>query len=463
VYHSRFSASQRVEVWRRTQTHGEGRYQVLLGARSALFLPFTDLGLVIVDEEHDNSYKQYDPAPRYQARDAAIYLAQMWHAHTVLGSATPSVESYFNALSGKYGLTTITQRYGGFSLPEVTIVDMKEAQKNHQVKGHFSTQLLDAVRDALDHGRQAILFQNRRGFALRLECDDCHHIPQCIHCDVSLVYHKASNSLRCHYCGYSIPVPAECPACHSTHLRMTGVGTERIEEDLQILFPEARVARMDLDSTLQKNQYLELLNDFQAQRIDILVGTQMVTKGLDFKNVSIVGIINADNLINFPNFRSFERAFQQMTQVSGRAGRHGAGGRVFIQTYNPYHQVINDVMHADYESLYNEQINERRVFRYPPYYRLIEITLKHRDPELLNAAADWMAVQLRGAFGSRVMGPEYPLVSRIRALYLKTITLRFEKSEAIADAKKLTLRIADDLLKQEGRSGITIHFDVDPY
>ena len=463
VYHSRFSASQRVEVWRRTQTHGEGRYQVLLGARSALFLPFTDLGLVIVDEEHDNSYKQYDPAPRYQARDAAIYLAQMWHAHTVLGSATPSVESYFNALSGKYGLTTITQRYGGFSLPEVTIVDMKEAQKNHQVKGHFSTQLLDAVRDALDHGRQAILFQNRRGFALRLECDDCHHIPQCIHCDVSLVYHKASNSLRCHYCGYSIPVPAECPACHSTHLRMTGVGTERIEEDLQILFPEARVARMDLDSTLQKNKYLELLNDFQAQRIDILVGTQMVTKGLDFKNVSIVGIINADNLINFPNFRSFERAFQQMTQVSGRAGRHGAGGRVFIQTYNPYHQVINDVMHADYESLYNEQINERRVFRYPPYYRLIEITIKHRDPELLNAAADWMAVQLRGAFGSRVMGPEYPLVSRIRALYLKTITLRFEKSEAIADAKKLTLRIADDLLKQEGRSGITIHFDVDPY
>ncbi|MBR0169477.1 MAG: primosomal protein N' [Bacteroidales bacterium] len=463
VYHSRFSASQRVEVWRRTQTHGEGRYQVLLGARSALFLPFTDLGLVIVDEEHDNSYKQYDPAPRYQARDAAIYLAQMWHAHTVLGSATPSVESYFNALSGKYGLTTITQRYGGFSLPEVTIVDIKEAQKNHQMKGHFSTQLLDAVSDALDHGRQAILFQNRRGFALRLECDDCHHIPQCIHCDVSLVYHKASNSLRCHYCGYSIPVPAECPACHSTHLRMTGVGTERIEEDLQILFPEARVARMDLDSTLQKNQYLELLNDFQAQRIDILVGTQMVTKGLDFKNVSIVGIINADNLINFPNFRSFERAFQQMTQVSGRAGRHGAGGRVFIQTYNPYHQVINDVMHADYESLYSEQINERRVFRYPPYYRLIEITLKHRDPELLNTAADWMAVQLRGAFGSRVMGPEYPLVSRIRALYLKTITLRFEKSEAIADAKKLTLRIADDLLKQDGRSGITIHFDVDPY
>lgn len=463
VYHSRFSASQRVEVWRRTQTSGEGRYQVLLGARSALFLPFTDLGLVIVDEEHDNSYKQYDPTPRYQARDAAIYLAQMWHAQTVLGSATPSIESYFNALSGKYGLSTITARYGGFNLPDVTIVDMKEAQKNRQVKGHFSTQLLDAMGNALDHGRQVILFQNRRGFALRLECDDCHHIPQCIHCDVSLVYHKATNSLRCHYCGYSIPVPAECPACHSTHLRMTGVGTERIEEDLQILFPDVRVARMDLDSTLQKNQYLELLNDFQAQRIDILVGTQMVTKGLDFKNVSIVGIINADNLINYPHFRSFERAFQQMTQVSGRAGRHGNGGQVFIQTYNPFHQVINDVVHADYESLYKEQINERRVFRYPPYYRLIEITLKHRDAELLNAAADWMATQLRGAFGPRVMGPEYPLVSRIRALYLKTITLRFEKSEAIAEAKKLTLRIADDLVKREGWSGVSVHFDVDPY
>lgn len=463
VYHSRFSASQRVEVWRRTKTDGEGRYQVLLGARSALFLPFTNLGLVIVDEEHDNSYKQYDPTPRYQARDAAIYLAQMWQAHTVLGSATPSVESYFNALSGKYGLATITARYGGFNLPEVTIVDMREAQKNRQVKGHFSTQLLDAVGNALDHGRQVILFQNRRGFALRLECDDCHHIPQCIHCDVSLVYHKTTNSLRCHYCGYSIPVPSECPACHSTHLRMTGVGTERIEEDLQILFPDARVARMDLDSTLQKNQYLELLNDFQAQRIDILVGTQMVTKGLDFKNVSIVGIINADNLINYPNFRSFERAFQQMTQVSGRAGRHGNGGQVFIQTYNPFHQVINDVVHADYESLYTEQINERRVFRYPPYYRLIEITLKHRDAELLNAAADWMATQLRSAFGQRVMGPEYPLVSRIRALYLKTITLRFEKNEAIAEAKNLTLRIADDLVKQEGWSGVSVHFDVDPY
>lgn len=459
VYHSRFSVSERTEVWQRTLT---GSYQVLLGARSALFLPFKDLQLIIVDEEHDSSYKQYEPAPRYQARDSALYLARLWGARTVLGSATPSVETFFHAQTGKYGLVSLTKRYGGFSLPEVTCVDMKEAHRQGLVKGHFSSTLLEAVSEALVHKQQVILFQNRRGFSLRLECDDCHEIPHCIHCDVSLVYHKATNSLRCHYCGYSIPVPSECPACHSTHLRMTGVGTERIEEDLQILFPEARVARMDLDSTLQKNQYLELLSNFEQRRIDILVGTQMVTKGLDFEHVSVVGIVNADNIINYPSFRSYERAFQQMTQVSGRAGRHGAGGRVIIQTYNPYHQVIANVMDADYQALYDEQIQERRVFRYPPYYRLIEITLKHRDDSILNAAADWMAAALRSTFAGRVIGPEYPLVSRIRGLYLKTITLRFEKSEPIADAKRVILQIGDDLTKQEGWSGVSILYDVDP-
>ncbi|MBP5546291.1 MAG: primosomal protein N' [Bacteroidales bacterium] len=459
VYHSRFSISERTEVWQRTLT---GSYQVLLGARSAVFLPFKDLSLIIVDEEHDSSYKQYEPAPRYHARDAALYLARLWGARTVLGSATPSVETYFNAQTGKYGLATLTKRYGGFSLPEVTCVDMKEAFRQGQVKGHFSSTLLQAIEEALSQKRQVILFQNRRGFSLRLECDDCHEVPHCIHCDVSLVYHKATGSLRCHYCGYSIPVPSECPACHSTHLKMTGVGTERIEEDLQIMFPEARVARMDLDSTLQKNQYLELLNDFEQRKIDILVGTQMVTKGLDFEHVSVVGIINADNIINYPSFRSYEHAFQQMTQVSGRAGRHGAGGKVILQTYNPHHQVIENVMKADYLALYEEQIQERRVFLYPPYYRLIEITLKHRDPEVLNGAADWMAQQLRSVFASRVMGPEYPLVSRIRGLYLKTITLRFEKSEPVADAKRVILQIGDDLTKQEGWSGVSVIYDVDP-
>lgn len=462
VYHSRFSASQRVEVWRRTQASGEGRYQVLLGARSALFLPFNDLSLVIVDEEHDPSYKQYDPTPRYQARDAAIYLAHLWGARTILGSATPSVESYHNAVTGKYGLAVMKQRYGGFSLPQVECVDMKQEAREEHVHGHFSDTLLTAVRDALANRQQVILFQNRRGFALRLECDDCHHIPQCVHCDVSLVYHKASNSLRCHYCGYSIPVPAECPACHSTRLRMVGVGTERIEEDLQIHFPEARVARMDLDSTLQKNQYIELLNDFAERRIDILVGTQMVTKGLDFEHVSVVGVVNADNLINYPNFRSYERAFQQLTQVSGRAGRHGDSGRVIIQTYNPSHQILQKVIDNDYEGLFRDQDNERRVFRYPPYYKLVEITLKHRDSNVLNAAADWLATQMHGAFGTRVMGPEYPLVSRVRALYLKTITVRFEKGENIVGAKQLMMQMADDLIKQEGWGRVSVHFDVDP-
>ena len=463
VYHSRFSASQRVEVWRRTATDNEeARYQVLLGARSAVFLPFRDLGLVIVDEEHDASYKQQDPAPRYHGRDAAVYLAHLWGAHTVLGSATPSIESYHNAMEGKYGLAVMAHRYGGFNLPKVEVVDMKTATRQGEVHGHFSDKLLRAIRDALAARQQVILFQNRRGFSLRLECDDCHHIPQCVHCDVSLVYHKATNSLRCHYCGYSIPVPEECPACHSTHLRMTGIGTERVEEDLQIMFPEARVARMDLDSTLQKNQYIELLNDFAQRRIDILVGTQMVTKGLDFEHVSVVGIVNADNLINYPNFRSFERAYQQMTQVSGRAGRHGDAGQVIIQTYNPGHQILQKVEDNDYEGLYHDQDNERRVFRYPPYYRLVEITPKHRDNEVVSAAADWFATELRGAFGQRVMGPEYPLVSRIRALYLKTITVRFERNEAIADAKKLMMQMADELVKQDGWARVAIHFDVDP-
>ena len=463
VYHSRFSSSQRVEVWRRTAARDDSRFQILLGARSALFLPFTDLSLVIVDEEHDSSYKQFDPAPRYQARDSAVYLATLWNAKCLLGSATPSVESYHNALVGKYGLTTMSNRYGGYSLPLIEVVDMKAALQNKETKGNFSTVMLSAISDALSKRQQVILFQNRRGFSIRLECDDCHHIPQCIHCDVSLVYHKATSSLRCHYCGYSIPVPSECPACHSTHLRMTGIGTERVEEDLQILFPDARVARMDLDSTMQKNQYTELLNDFAEHRIDILVGTQMVTKGLDFENVSVVGIVNADNIINYPSFRAYERAFQQMTQVSGRAGRHQDSGRVIIQTFNPGHQILQNVVDADYLAMYREQDNERRVFRYPPYFKLIEITLKHKDQDCVNDAADWLATQMRATFGNRVLGPEYPLVSRIRALYLKTVILRFERSEAIADAKRIILLMADKLHEQPDWKGVIVQFDVDPY
>ena len=471
VYHSRFSASQRAEVWTRTFTADPNQqFQVLLGARSALFLPFRNLGLVIVDEEHDTSYKQYDPTPRYHGRDAAIYLAHLWGAPTVLGSATPSLESFFNAQQGKYRLVTMTKRYGGLKMPEVLCADMKEELKRiRRERGekaaqstHFSQLLLDNMQEALAAHEQVILFQNRRGFSLRIECDDCHWTPQCQHCDVSLVYHKATNSMRCHYCGYSIPLPSECPACHSHHLTMKGFGTERIEDDLSILFPKARVARMDLDSTLQKNRYLEIINDFQDRKIDILVGTQMVTKGLDFDNVSVVGIVSADNLIYFPDFRAFERAFQQMTQVSGRAGRHGHQGKVIIQTFNPYHEAIRNVIDNDYAAMYDSQIQERRIFRYPPYYRLIEITLKHRDNEHLNDAANILARDLRAVFASRVIGPEYPNVSRVRGLYIKNILLRFGKSDPLAEAKRITLDICDNLKRDKTYASLQIHFDVDP-
>lgn len=462
VYHSRFNTQERAEVWHRTMMQGEGGYSVLLGARSAVFLPFHNLGLVIIDEEHDSSYKQNDPAPRYNGRDAAIWLAHSWGARTVLGSATPSVESYFNAQNGKYGLVEMTHRYGGLEMPEVMCADMKEAQRRKEVNMNFSQFLISHIKEALANKEQVILFQNRRGFSLRLECDVCHWVPQCKHCDVSLVYHKATASLRCHYCGYSIPVPKECPACHSTTLKMKGFGTERIEDDLAIFFPEARIARMDLDSTAQKNRYMEILADFEDHKIDILVGTQMVTKGLDFDNVSVVGILSADNLISFPDFRAYERSFQQMTQVSGRAGRHSHRGKVIIQTYQPYHQAIRDAMAGDYMSMYKSQIVERRVFRYPPYYRLIDVTLRHKDEAVVNAAAAHYAAALRAKFEGRVMGPEFPSVSRIRGLYLKKIMVRFAVGEAISEAKKTMMTLAGEILKEKDFARVQIVFDVDP-
>ena len=362
-------------------------------------------------------------------------------------------------------------RYGGLLMPEVLCADMKEearrmwreqGRKMNPDQTHFSHFLLENMRQALDDHEQVILFQNRRGFSLRIECDDCHWTPKCQHCDVSLVYHKSTNSLRCHYCGYSIPLPTECPACRGHHLTMKGFGTERIEDDLSILFPDAKVARMDLDSTLQKNRYLEIINDFQDRRIDILVGTQMVTKGLDFDNVSVVGIVSADNLLYFPDFRAFERAFQQMTQVSGRAGRHGHRGKVIIQTFNPYHQAIRNVIDNDYMAMYESQVTDRRGFRYPPFYRLITITMKHRDIDVLNEAADNYARQLREVFATRVVGPEYPNVARVRGLYLKNIMMRFERTEAIAQAKSIIMEIGDKLKSDKHLSSLQIHFDVDP-
>lgn len=463
VYHSKFSPGQRAEVWMRTRHRDpERRYSILLGARSALFLPFQNLGLVIVDEEHDTSYKQNEPAPRYSGRDSALYLARMHGARTVLGSATPSIETYFSAKQKRYGYCQMTHRYGGLQMPEVLCVDMKEAHRRKEVKNHFSDFLLQHIHAALDNHEQVILYQNRRGFSLHIECEKCGWIPQCRNCDVSLVYHKDTNTLRCHYCGYSIPVPQECPECHSHQLSMKGFGTERVEDDLRILFPDAHVGRLDIDSATSRNKYLDIINDFQDHKIDILVGTQMVTKGLDFDNVSVVGILSADSIIIFPDFRSYERAFQQMTQVSGRAGRHGHQGKVIIQTFNPWHQAIRDVIDHDYIRMYDGQIADRRVFCYPPYYRLIHITLRHRDEQVLSDAAARLAALMRGTFGNRVVGPGFPNVKRVRGLFIKNIMIRFERGEAIAESKEILRQMAESVSNDHQYRPIMIHFDVDP-
>jgi primosomal protein N' (replication factor Y) len=462
IYHSRFNFNERAEVWAKTMTRGPEGYKVLIGARSALFLPFYDLGLVIVDEEHDSSYKQAEPAPRYQGRDSAIYLAHLYGATTVLGSATPSIESMSNARNGKYGLATLSQRYGGLQMPLVECVDMRAATSQKLVKLNLSSQLIEAINDALTAHEQVILFQNRRGFSLHLECSECHWIPTCENCDVSLVYHKATNSLRCHYCGYSIPVPSECPVCHSQSITMKGFGTEHIEEDLGILFPTAKVERMDLDSTSQKNRYAEIIGNFEDHQIDILVGTQMVTKGLDFDRVSVVGILSADSIIGFPDFRSYERAYQLMTQVAGRAGRHGKRGRVIIQSFHPEHPVINDAIKGDYDHMYASQINDRRIFRYPPYYRLVQMTLRHREAGVINAAANWLANKLRTTFGNRVLGPNHPIVTRVRGQYLMQIIVRFDKTEGVSAGKNIIMQTVEQMKQEADFKSVTVIFDVDP-
>lgn len=463
VYHSKFSPNERAEVWTKTLNPENGGYQILIGARSAMFLPFSDLGLVIVDEEHDSSFKQYEPAPRYNARDASIYLAHRCGAKVVLGTATPSVESYFNAQSGKYALVEMHKRYGDVLMPEIVIADMRQNDKKGSVKSFFSKMLLDAITEALQNNEQVILFQNRRGFSLRLECPTCGWIPSCSHCDVSLVYHKQTNSLRCHYCGYSIPVPSECPQCHNTYLKMKGFGTEKIEDELSIVFPEARIERLDLDSVSSgKNKHVDIINRFEDRNIDILVGTQMITKGLDFDNVSVVGIMSADNMISFPDFRAFERSFQQMTQVSGRAGRHNKQGRVIIQTYNPAHQVINYVLNNDYRAMYDNQITERRVFGYPPYSKLIYLTLKHPDDAVLDKAAAELSFELRKVLAQRVVGPEYPMVSRVRNMYIKNIMIRLERNYPLGEAKQKISEIAGQILNRKEYSRLRFIPDVDP-
>ena len=466
VYHSRYGTNERVEVWRYVndfaQHRGEGRCQIIVGSRSAIFLPYSDLGLIIVDEEHDASFKQVDPAPRYHARDAAVVLGAMHHARVLLGSATPAYESYYNALQGRYHLVELQQRYGGVEMPEIVLSDLRVEKRRKTMQADFGRTLLDAVRTTLEQHNQAILFQNRRGFSLRLECDDCHYVPQCINCDVSLIYHKGQNVLRCHYCGYTASVPSSCPTCHSTNLKMHGFGTEKIEEDLKILLPEAKVARLDLDTTRSKNDYQHILEAFQDKETNLLVGTQMVTKGLDFDSVKVVGVLNADNMLSYPDFRAHERSFQLMAQVAGRAGRKGEQGKVVIQTYEPMHPVLQDVLRNDYRGLYEKQMATRRQFGYPPFYRLVMIRLKHKDDRKLNPAAAALASQLRPLFKQDLLGPEYPMVSRVKNLFIKQMMVKFKREHNAQQVKALIMEQVRLFQEQPDFKSVIVQIDVDP-
>ena len=460
VYHSKFPDAERVEIWKKQLE--EQAYDVILGVRSSVFLPFKRLGLVIVDEEHENTYKQQDPAPRYHARSAAIMLASMYGAKVLLGTATPSVESYFNALSGKYGLVELKERYKEIRLPHIEQVDIKELAHQKRMRGPFSPTLMQEIRKALENKEQVILFQNRRGFAPMVECHTCAWVPKCKNCDVSLTYHKGLNQLTCHYCGYTCPVPKICPACGETDLRNRGFGTERVEDDVKLVFPEARVARMDLDTTRTRTAYEKIISDFEQGKTDILIGTQMVSKGLDFERVSVVGILNADTMLNYPDFRSYERAFQLMAQVAGRAGRKNKQGLVVLQTKSPDLPVIHQVMRNDYEQLYYDQLAERQLFRYPPYYRLVYVYLKHRKEEVLDMAADMMAAQLRAGLGDRVLGPDKPPVARIQTLFIKKMIVKVEQTASMSKVRNYLLAVQHAVMADERFRSLVVYYDVDP-
>ncbi len=463
IYHSRYNDRERVETWKNLAGHDSAKpLQIILGVRSAVFLPFRNPGLIIVDEEHEASYKQDATAPRYHARDAAVVLGHLTGAKVLLGSATPSLESYFNARTGKYGLTELHERYGGIRPPDVRVVDMRRAYKQRRVRGHLSVPLYEAMRQALDVGEQVILFQNRRGFSPYVQCADCGWIPYCKNCDVSLTYHRHEDRMVCHYCGYKAPVPRICPSCGSTHIRTRGFGTEKIEEEIGLLFPDARPARLDLDTAGTRSRYLSIIRDFEEGRTNIFIGTQMITKGLDFGHVRVVGILNADNLLHFPDFRAWERSYQLMAQVSGRAGRKGEQGHVYIQTYDPEHPVIRDVLNHDYFHMYQTQLRERKTFRYPPFYRLIRITLKHRKRETVDAAAATLAERLRKAFANNVLGPEYAFLPRIRNRYIKQILLKLERNADKDRARSILTSFEEHLRTTKGFSGISFINDVDP-
>lgn len=463
IYHSKFSDSERVEVYKNILEPCDSlKYDIILGVRSSLFLPFSNLGLILVDEEHENTYKQYDPAPRYNARDCSMVLAQIHHAKVLLGTATPSVESYFNAQTGKYALVKLNTRYQDIKLPEIELVDILRAKKRKEMKSLFSPLLLDSIKDALAIGEQVILFQNRRGFAPYLECDMCGWIPYCTHCDVSMTYHRHQNELVCHYCGYTIRTPKTCKACGNAAVQTRGFGTEKIEDEIKIFFPEAKVARMDLDSTRKKDAYSNIISDFEDSKIDILIGTQMVSKGLDFNNVSLVGILNADNMLNYPDFRAFERSYQLMAQVSGRAGRKNKQGKVIIQTSNPAHPILQFVLDNKFEEMYKSQLLERKNFKYPPFYKLITISIRHKKSELTDKAAHQLGVNLRKIFGKRILGPEPPVIARIQNNYIQNIVLKIERERSYQKAKQLLDEQITNLITQDSFKSILVSIDVDP-
>jgi primosomal protein N' (replication factor Y) len=460
VYHSKYSLNERVEVWNNVLNNAP-KAQIVVGARSSLFLPFHQLGLVIIDEEHEGSFKQYDPAPRYHARDTAIMLAKLHEANVLLGSATPSLESYYNVQIGKYGYTAMNERYGGVVMPEIQLIDIKEQARKKRMKGHFSEQLINEITTTLGLGEQVILFQNRRGYAPIVECSTCGHSPQCPNCDVSLTYHQARKQLRCHYCGYHILLEANCMACGSYTLDTKGFGTEQIEKEFSEYFPKAKIGRMDLDTTRGKYAYQKIIHAFEKQELDVLVGTQMVTKGLDFRHVNLVGIMNADSLLNFPDFRAHERSFQLLTQVSGRAGRTKKRGKVLIQTYNPHHHILQQVAQGDYDGMYAEQLAQRNQYKYPPTNRIIKITCKHKDYNKVNEASAWFAKGLRNVFGTQVLGPEYPPVARIRNLYIKNILVKIPKEQSLRQTKNSIKRIENSFNAIGSYKSVRIIYDVD--
>lgn len=462
VYHSKFNQNERVEIWNEVLNRQSGRFDVVLGARSSMFLPYTDLRLIIVDEEHESSYKQYDPAPRYNARDMSMVLGKLHGAKILMGSATPAVESYWNAQEGNYGLVNLKTRFGGINLPEIQCADIRKELQHKTMKGIFTSFLINKIEDALKAGEQIILFQNRRGYAPLWQCNVCGHVPECKRCDVKLTYHKHSHQLKCHYCGYSQNPPTECAACASADIKMVGFGTEKIEEEIELLFPKAKVQRMDLDTTRSKHGYQRIINDFEVGLIDILVGTQMVTKGLDFDNVGLVGVLNADQMINFPDFRSLERSFSLMTQVAGRAGRRNKRGLVVVQTYTPDHWVIQKVMSNDYIGLYEQEALERRNFQYPPYFRLIKLTLKHRDRHLADIGIIELTNMLKEKLGERVLGPETPFIGRINNLYIRNILIKIERSVSPKSVKSIVVEAIASLKARPDYKSSRVVIDVDP-